>query len=123
MADSGYQAEVESIRRLLAMQHSPSAEPQPVTRTVQAPQNLNSDDYLPSRYAKKTRGNQYSNQRIQEAHKNVNELSLTEAKLQYIRAWQALPEQQLHYFVVRFRNGRKAVSRRIWMQKLMICNR
>jgi len=122
MADSGYQAEVESIRRLLAMQHSPSEQPQPVSRSVQAPQNLNPDDYLPQRYAKKTRGNQYAVQRIQEAHKNVNELSLSDAKLQYIRAWQALPEQSLHYFVVRFRNGRKAELLAIAFNRMMRMN-
>lgn len=41
-------------------------------------------------------------QRILEAHANVKDLSLVEAKLNYIKAWQSLPEYGISLFVVRF---------------------
>lgn len=41
--------------------------------------------------------------RISEAHSNIRNLTSTEAKMQYIRAWEALPEHGTHYFIVRFR--------------------
>ena len=46
-------------------------------------------------------------QRIGDAHANVKALSSTEAKLQYIRTWEALPEHGHNYFVVRFFGARK----------------
>ncbi len=42
-----------------------------------------------------------------EAHSQLKTLSATDAKLQYVRAWQALPECGVHYFVVRMRGSRK----------------
>ncbi|KRZ88234.1 Uncharacterized protein T08_12636 [Trichinella sp. T8] len=44
------------------------------------------------------------------AHQNVNHLSLNDTKLQYIRAWQALPEFGIHYFVVRFRHKPELIA-------------
>lgn len=41
-------------------------------------------------------------QRILEAHANVKDLPLVEAKLSYIKAWQSLPEYGISLFVVRF---------------------
>jgi len=41
-------------------------------------------------------------QRILEAHANVKDLPLIEAKLNYIKAWQSLPEYGISLFVVRF---------------------
>ena len=48
-------------------------------------------------------------QKIIEAHSNVSGMSLIEAKLNYIKAWQALPEYGLTYFLVKFRNSKKEV--------------
>jgi hypothetical protein len=45
-------------------------------------------------------------QRISDAHSNVRNLSCREAKLQYIRNWEALPEHALHYFIVKFRRSK-----------------
>lgn len=39
--------------------------------------------------------------RILEAHQNVSQMSLVEAKLQFIQAWQSLPEFGLTYYLVR----------------------
>lgn len=46
-------------------------------------------------------------QRILEAHANVKDLSLVEAKLNYIKAWQSLPEYGISLFVVRFTGKNK----------------
>lgn len=46
-------------------------------------------------------------QRILEAHANVKDLSLIEAKLNYIKAWQSLPEYGISLFVVRFTGKNK----------------
>lgn len=37
-----------------------------------------------------------------EAHANVKDLPLIEAKLNYIKAWQSLPEYGISLFIVRF---------------------
>lgn len=39
--------------------------------------------------------------RILEAHHNVAQMPLVEAKLQFIQAWQSLPEFGLTYYLVR----------------------
>lgn len=44
-----------------------------------------------------------------EAYNNVCNMSLTDAKLSYIRAWQALPDYGISYFVVRFKQLKKEV--------------
>lgn len=36
-----------------------------------------------------------------EAHQNVAQMSLVEAKLRFIQAWQSLPEFGLTYYLVR----------------------
>ncbi|XP_005991152.1 fermitin family homolog 1 isoform X2 [Latimeria chalumnae] len=45
--------------------------------------------------------------RILEAHQNVAQMPLVEAKLRFIQAWQSLPEFGITYYVVRFRGSRK----------------
>lgn len=45
-------------------------------------------------------------QRILEAHANVKDCNLVEAKMNYIKAWQSLPDFGISLFVVRF-NGQK----------------
>ena len=47
--------------------------------------------------------------RIMEAHANVRDMGLIEAKLAYIKAWQALPEFGISYFVIKMANGKKEV--------------
>lgn len=39
--------------------------------------------------------------RILEAHQNVAQLSLSEAQLRFIQAWQSLPDFGISYVVVR----------------------
>ncbi|VDO98019.1 unnamed protein product [Soboliphyme baturini] len=123
MADSSFEIEVETIRRLLDMQH-PSLNPDSgvVPRVSVPPMDFNPNDFLPLRYTKKVRSKQTMIQRIVEAHHNINDLSLTDAKLQYIRAWQTLPEFGIHYFVVRFKNSKKPDLLGISYNRLMKMN-
>jgi len=50
--------------------------------------------------------------RILAAHNNVCSLSPTEAKLNYIKAWQSLPHHGITYFIVRFKGLKKEVCAR-----------
>uniref|UniRef100_A0A0K0CUA7 PH domain-containing protein n=1 Tax=Angiostrongylus cantonensis TaxID=6313 RepID=A0A0K0CUA7_ANGCA len=112
MADSSYPQEVESIKNLLHMQSATNGRNENSTMRrstpVKLPSDFNVEEYVSQRYVRKARSRQSLQQRVVDAHANVRQLSSTEAKLQYIRAWQALPEYGMHYFIVRFRNGRKA---------------
>ncbi len=49
-------------------------------------------------------------QRILEAHANVRDMNLIESKMNYIRAWQALPEFGITYFIIRFKGQKKEVQ-------------
>jgi kindlin 2 len=46
-------------------------------------------------------------QKILESHANVKDLNLLEAKMNFIRAWQSLPEYGVSLFVVRFHGEKK----------------
>lgn len=48
--------------------------------------------------------------RITDAHSNVKDLNLTDAKLAYIKAWQALPEYGITYFIIKMNTNKKEVS-------------
>ena len=53
-----------------------------------------------------------------EAHANVRDMGLIEAKLAYIKAWQALPEFGFSYFVIKMANGKKEVGKimfKLWI--------
>ncbi|KAF1750905.1 hypothetical protein GCK72_017456 [Caenorhabditis remanei] len=113
MADSSYQQEVESIKNLLKMQSANGNEngnntASRKTNAVKLPNDFNVEEYISSKYVRRAKSKQSIQQRVSDAHGNVRQLTATEAKLQYIRAWQALPEHGIHYFIVRFRNARKA---------------
>lgn len=46
-------------------------------------------------------------QRIVEAHVNIKDLSLIDAKMSYIKAWQSLPEYGVSLFVIRMMDHKK----------------
>ena len=46
-------------------------------------------------------------QKILESHANVKDLNLLEAKMNFVRAWQSLPEYGVSLFVVRFHGEKK----------------
>uniref|UniRef100_A0A8C6UM81 Fermitin family member 2 n=1 Tax=Neogobius melanostomus TaxID=47308 RepID=A0A8C6UM81_9GOBI len=87
MADSSYNLEVQNILSFLKMQHM-NPDPQfiePITT-----------DINPSISA-----------RILEAHQNVAQMSLIEAKMRFIQAWQSLPEFGMTHFLAKFQGGKK----------------
>uniref|UniRef100_A0A3Q2R060 FERM domain containing kindlin 2 n=1 Tax=Fundulus heteroclitus TaxID=8078 RepID=A0A3Q2R060_FUNHE len=45
--------------------------------------------------------------RILEAHQNVAQMSLIEAKMRFIQAWQSLPEFGITHFLAKFQGGKK----------------
>jgi kindlin 2 len=102
MADSSYDSEVKSIQAFLTMQH-PAATP------VLSPgdANFQSENYVAQRFLRKIKTGKSVSQRILEAHANVQEMSLMDAKMNYIRAWQTLPEYGLTYFIVRLKGTKK----------------
>ncbi|XP_015109319.1 unc-112-related protein [Diachasma alloeum] len=95
LADSSYESEVNSITAFLQLQR-------PAPAPAISPNSLDiiPEDYVAPRFAKKLKGKLV--QRILEAHANVKDLPLVEAKLNYIKAWQSLPEYGISLFIVRF---------------------
>ncbi|XP_017778906.1 PREDICTED: unc-112-related protein [Nicrophorus vespilloides] len=100
LADSSYNSEVDTIRNFLQMQ-KPGEKPAHIPHSV----DITPEDYVSSRYQKKLRGKLI--QRIYEAHANVKDLSLIDAKMNYIKAWQSLSEFGITLFVVKFMGHKK----------------
>ncbi|CAG9540940.1 unnamed protein product [Cercopithifilaria johnstoni] len=125
MADASYQSEVDSIKKLLQMQSGVAGAQNNSSKkhfAVELPPDFNIDEFVSQRYVRRARSRQALQQRITEAHSSVRNLSSMEAKLQYIRAWEALPEHGIHYFIVRFRNGRKSELMGIAFNRIMRMN-
>lgn len=95
LADSSYETEVNSIIAFLQLQR-----PAPAPAINPNSLDITPDDYVAPRFAKRLKGKLVH--RILEAHANVKDLPLVEAKLNYIKAWQSLPEYGISLFVVRF---------------------
>ncbi|XP_067939414.1 fermitin family homolog 2-like [Watersipora subatra] len=114
MADSSYNAEVRNIKQFLSLQ-KPSSTPtssgervaprRPVQPVTVPEDSILPANYMSARCLKKNKTKLV--QKILEAHNNVSDMPLIEAKLNYIKAWQALPEYGLTYFLVKFRNSKK----------------
>ncbi|XP_044728627.1 unc-112-related protein-like isoform X2 [Chrysoperla carnea] len=100
LADSSYETEVKNIIAFLQMQH-----PADVPAINPASLDIQPEDYVAPRFSKKLRGKLV--QRILEAHTNVKDLPLVEAKLNFIRAWQSLPEYGISLFIVKFMGHKK----------------
>ncbi|KAK6638924.1 hypothetical protein RUM43_007194 [Polyplax serrata] len=100
LADSSYEAEVKNIEAFLKMQHpapSPAISPNAL--------DIEPSSFVPPRFLKKFKGKLI--QRILEAHANVKDLNLMEAKMNYIKAWQSLPEFGISLFVINFMGHKK----------------
>uniref|UniRef100_A0A8C3AV38 FERM domain containing kindlin 2 n=1 Tax=Cyclopterus lumpus TaxID=8103 RepID=A0A8C3AV38_CYCLU len=102
MADSSYNLEVQNILSFLKMQHM-NPDPQfiePITT------DINPECLVSPRYLKKYKNKQIS-ARILEAHQNVAQMSLIEAKVRFIQAWQSLPEFGMTHFLAKFQGGKR----------------
>jgi kindlin 2 len=125
MADASYNNEVESIKKVLQMQsgnQNGNAAKKQRAPSVQLPSDFNVEEYVSQRYVRKARSRQSLQQRIGDAHSNVKNLSSTEAKLHYIRTWEALPEHGQHYFIVKFQGAKKPELIAIAHNRLMKIN-
>uniref|UniRef100_A0A0K8TSF5 Putative mitogen inducible protein product n=1 Tax=Tabanus bromius TaxID=304241 RepID=A0A0K8TSF5_TABBR len=100
LADSSYESEVNSIKTLLNMQ-KPANEPAEMVYAG----SIEPVDYLAPKYYKKLRGK--AAHKILEAHANVKNIPLIEAKLKYINAWQSLPGFGVTLFVIKFDGHKK----------------
>jgi len=112
MADASYDAEVKSILAFLAMQ-----KPAPAPAINPSTFDINPDDYVAPRFLRKLKNKLTT--RLLEAHANVKDLTLTEAKLNYIKAWQSLPEYGVTLFVVLFMGQRKEELLGVAFNRLM----
>uniref|UniRef100_A0A8C7CUV0 FERM domain containing kindlin 2 n=1 Tax=Oncorhynchus kisutch TaxID=8019 RepID=A0A8C7CUV0_ONCKI len=96
MADSSYSLEVQNILSFLKMQHM-NPDPQFIAEPA-VTNDINSECLVSPRYLKKYKNKQIS-ARILEAHQNVAQMSLIEAKMRFIQAWQSLPEFGITHFL------------------------
>ncbi|GAB6031787.1 hypothetical protein CHUAL_010190 [Chamberlinius hualienensis] len=130
MADSSYESEVASIQEFLVLQR-----PSPVTsmNISNLEVHVKPEDYVAPRFLKKIKGRQMCGctctccpypeklitTRILEAHANVKDLNLLEAKMNYIKAWQALPDFGVTLFVVKFEGTKKEELLGVAFNRLM----
>ncbi|XP_063130156.1 fermitin family homolog 2 isoform X4 [Rattus norvegicus] len=103
MADSSYNLEVQNILSFLKMQH---LNPDPQLIPDQITTDINPECLVSPRYLKKYKNKQIT-ARILEAHQNVAQMSLIEAKMRFIQAWQSLPEFGITHFIARFQGGKR----------------
>ena len=101
MADVAYDQEVSAIKAFLSMQH-PASTPAINPSTL----DISVEDYVAPRFLKKKTKSKLRH-KILEAHSNVKDLNLVEAKMNFIRAWQSLPEFGINLFVVKFHGERR----------------
>uniref|UniRef100_A0A8C4I827 FERM domain containing kindlin 1 n=1 Tax=Dicentrarchus labrax TaxID=13489 RepID=A0A8C4I827_DICLA len=104
MAYSSYKSEVRNIQSFLQMKSlaPPPGQAAPDLDTME----MNAECFVSPRYAKKHKTKQLT-ARILEAHQNIARLSLMEAKMRFIQAWQSLPEFGINYYIVRFKGSKK----------------
>ncbi|XP_059058249.1 unc-112-related protein-like isoform X1 [Achroia grisella] len=104
LADAAFASEAAAVRALLALQ---VPRPAAATAAHHLPHlhHVQPDNYLAPRFLKKLKAK--FTQRVLESHANVKDLPLLEAKLQYIKTWQNLPDYGQTLFVVRFMGHRK----------------
>ncbi|XP_026146079.1 fermitin family homolog 1-like [Carassius auratus] len=104
MAYSSYRTEVKNIQSFLQMKSL--APPPGQAATDVESMEMNAECFVSPRYAKKYKTKQLTT-RILEALHNISHLSLMEAKMRFIQAWQSLPEFGIKYYIVRFRGSKK----------------
>uniref|UniRef100_A0A8C1F9D8 FERM domain containing kindlin 1 n=1 Tax=Cyprinus carpio carpio TaxID=630221 RepID=A0A8C1F9D8_CYPCA len=104
MAYSSYRTEVKKIQSFLQMKSlaPPPGHAAPDVESME----MNAECFVSPRYAKKYKTKQLTT-RILEALHNISQLSLMEAKMRFIQAWQSLPEFGIKYYIVRFRGSKK----------------
>uniref|UniRef100_A0A8C7JG54 FERM domain containing kindlin 1 n=1 Tax=Oncorhynchus kisutch TaxID=8019 RepID=A0A8C7JG54_ONCKI len=105
MAYSSYSSEVKNIQSFLQMKSLAPPPPPPPWSDLDA-MEMNAECFVSPRYTKRYKTKQLT-ARILEAHQNIASLSLNEAKMRFIRAWQSLAEFGIKYYIVRFQGSKK----------------
>ncbi|XP_075426137.1 fermitin family homolog 3 isoform X2 [Ascaphus truei] len=101
MGDASYSSEVQNVLSFLSLQKS-----SPQTSSSAAPDTVSMHTLVSPRYQKRLKPKQLT-PRILEAYQNIAQLSLVDAKLRLIQAWQSLPDFGVSYFLVRFKGSRR----------------
>lgn len=101
IGEASYETERESILALLNMQRPTSTSNSHPTKFDIQPEN-----FVSTKFVKKYKTKQLTD-RVLEAHSAVSNLDGTEAKLHYLKAWQALPEFGITTFLVKFKDSNK----------------
>lgn len=100
ITDPSYDEEVRTTLELFNLQYPQTISDSP---SITNNNNIRVDDYVAPRHSRsRGRVGRSAATRILEAHSNVKYLSATECKLNYIKAWKALPDYGIHMFVVKF---------------------
>lgn len=105
MADSCYEEEVESLKSVLNLQRMSTKQTRLSSSDYHSPK-FDPGSCLSPRILKKMSA-QEAVSRISAIHSHVTRMSVREAQMEYIRAWQQLPETGNAYFVVKFQNQKK----------------
>ncbi|CAK8692586.1 fermitin family homolog 2-like [Clavelina lepadiformis] len=107
MADASYETEVQNFRTLLKLQKSGSSNGSASNDGLaQLTTNIEPEYYIARRHLRKL-GNKMAIRKVQESVTNYSSYNLVNAKLAYIKAWQALPEFGLTHYLVKFKSARK----------------
>lgn len=108
MADASYESEVQNFRTLLKLQKSGTTGGNSGSELsqIQLSTSIEPQFYVARRHLRKL-GNKAVIRKIQESVTNYSSYNLINAKLAYIKAWQALPEYGLTHFLVKFNTSRK----------------
>lgn len=105
LTDPSYDEEVRTTLELFNLQYSPPAAIH--NMPLGSSSNIRADEYVAPKHTRARRVGRSAATRILEAHTNVKNLSATECKLNYIKAWRALPDYGIHMFVVKFGGGNR----------------
>jgi len=103
MADTGYEVEMSGVKTFLNMQSKNTDE---TDYAVGDHAGMQPEDFVPPRILTKYKSKQIA-ARILEAHSSFTKLGLQEAKMNFIRQWQSLPDYGTTRFAAKFRNSKK----------------
>lgn len=100
LADSAYNTEISNIKQFLLLQKPVQPANVPVDES-----NIDPNEYFSRRLIKKLKNRAVY--RMLEAHGNVKHLSNVDAKLNYLKAWQSLPEFGVSLFIIKMHGQKK----------------
>lgn len=103
MADPSYDVEISGVRTFLSLQSDGNSNDNDASM---GEGGMTPEDFVSPKILNKYKNKQLA-ARILEAHSSFSKLGLLEAKLNYIRQWQSLPEFGITKFNAKFRDSKK----------------